>query len=78
MMTNYLLEKSRVINQSQGERNYHVFYHLLKGADAEFLKKLSLKQPKNYKYLNQSGCYDVPTINDENCYQEMKRSFEVI
>lgn len=54
-VSHYLLEKSRIISQASGERNYHVFYQLIAGADQELADKLGLTTPDQFKYLNR-GC----------------------
>ena len=49
----YLLEKSRLVSQAKGERNYHVFYEMLVGLSAEEREGLGLTTALDYFYLNQ-------------------------
>ncbi|XP_038221661.1 unconventional myosin-Ib-like [Zerene cesonia] len=51
-LTHYLLEKERVASVAEGERNFHVLYQLLAGADAHLLKRLKLQRSwETYRVL---------------------------
>lgn len=52
-VTEYLLEKSRIVTQAPDERNYHVFYELLAGLTEEEKLKYGLLSADKYFYLNQ-------------------------
>lgn len=51
----FLLESSRVVSQQRGEKNYHVFYHLLAGMDEEAQERLELEPTTRYKLLHDAG-----------------------
>ncbi|XP_052850259.1 LOW QUALITY PROTEIN: unconventional myosin-XV [Drosophila gunungcola] len=54
-ITQYLLEKSRIVTQAPGERNYHVFYELLGGLSETERAKYGLLEADKYFYLNQGA-----------------------
>jgi myosin heavy subunit len=70
---NYLLEKSRVVSQDEGERNFHIFYQLLLGSNDDILTKYKLNdnEPSKYHYVGQSGCLEVESKSDEDDFNEV-------
>lgn len=74
----YLLEKSRVIFQNPKERNYHVFYQLLKGASQSLLDQLSLTSSiSDYEYLNK-GLFSVDSIDDKAEFKNLMEAFQIM
>lgn len=64
-IVNYLLEKSRVVVQARGERNFHVFYQLCGGADRAMREKLGLRSAGAYDYLTGGDCMTIDGGDDE-------------
>uniref|UniRef100_A0A3B3V9S7 Myosin IF n=1 Tax=Poecilia latipinna TaxID=48699 RepID=A0A3B3V9S7_9TELE len=69
-ISNFLLEKSRVVSQNESERNFHIYYQLIEGANAQQKEGLGLMTPDYYYYLNQSGTYKVDGTNDSKDFSE--------
>ncbi|KAF8042929.1 hypothetical protein BT93_A1303 [Corymbia citriodora subsp. variegata] len=73
----YLLERSRVCQISDPERNYHSFYHLC-AAPQEEIEKYKLGNPESFHYLNQSNCYQLDGVNDAEEYLAIRRAMNVV
>ncbi|EFJ25955.1 hypothetical protein SELMODRAFT_98074 [Selaginella moellendorffii] len=72
----YLLEKSRVVYQSYGERSYHVFYQLCAGADHALRQKINLKLASDYQYLSRNGCLTIDAVDDAAQFRAMLNAMD--
>ncbi|CAL9162143.1 unnamed protein product [Musa hybrid cultivar] len=73
----YLLERSRVCQVSDPERNYHCFY-LLCAAPQEIVEKYKLGKPSSFHYLNQSNCYELVGVSDAHDYLATRRAMDIV
>ncbi|KAL4217849.1 hypothetical protein ACF0H5_022588 [Mactra antiquata] len=51
-ITEHMLEKSRVVRQSPGEKNFHIFYNLMCGFTVDERKRYFLEQPEKYRIID--------------------------
>lgn len=74
----FLLEKSRVVQCSEGERSYHIFYQLCAGAPPSLREKLNLRNASEYKYLSQSNCFSISRLDDAEQFHIVTEALDIV
>ncbi len=61
----------------KGERNFHIFYQMTKGATGQMKEQLGLTEPSYFRYLNMSGEYNADGVDDVEEFKEMSRAMDI-
>uniref|UniRef100_A0A8C2LHA5 Unconventional myosin-Va n=1 Tax=Cricetulus griseus TaxID=10029 RepID=A0A8C2LHA5_CRIGR len=77
-MRTYLLEKSRVVFQSENERNYHIFYQLCACAQQSEFKHLQLGSAEEFNYTRMGGNTVIEGVNDRADMVETQKTFTLL
>uniref|UniRef100_A0A8C6RYR2 Myosin VC n=1 Tax=Nannospalax galili TaxID=1026970 RepID=A0A8C6RYR2_NANGA len=77
-MRTYLLEKSRVVFQSENERNYHIFYQLCASAQQSEFKHLKLGSAEEFNYTRMGGSTTIEGVNDRADMLETQKTFTLL
>ncbi|XP_075169246.1 dilute class unconventional myosin isoform X2 [Haematobia irritans] len=75
-MHTYLLEKSRVVFQAIGERNYHIFYQLC-SARSDY-PELILDHQDKFEYLNMGQSPDIEKVSDKDQFKETIQAMQIL
>ena len=77
-ISNFLLEKSRVVTQNPNERNFHIFYQLCCGMDEESKKQFGITEPNYYNYLNMHDCYKESILSEFACVVHIRNELSIM
>ncbi|XP_041853672.1 unconventional myosin-Vc [Melanotaenia boesemani] len=77
-MRTYLLEKSRVVFQSEDERNYHIFYQMCSCADSPEFKNLRLLSADKFRYTCMGGDTTIEGVSDRKDMEETQQTFSML
>ncbi|XP_077372230.1 unconventional myosin-Va-like [Festucalex cinctus] len=77
-MRTYLLEKSRVVFQAHGERNYHIFYQLCASSHLPEFKNLKLGDADDFHYTNQGHNLVIDGVDDVKDMCNTRRAFSLL
>ncbi|CAI5438217.1 unnamed protein product [Caenorhabditis angaria] len=77
-LSNFLLEKSRVVFQNEGDRNFHIFYQLCAGVDKNLRSNLGIGELKYYNYLNMSGVFKAEDTDDGKEFENTLNAMKVV
>uniref|UniRef100_A0A8C9MMW1 Myosin VC n=1 Tax=Serinus canaria TaxID=9135 RepID=A0A8C9MMW1_SERCA len=77
-MRTYLLEKSRVVFQSENERNYHIFYQLCASAMQPEYEHLKLGSAEEFNYTRMGGSTVIEGVDDRANMVETQKTFALL
>ncbi|XP_056244142.1 unconventional myosin-Va-like [Seriola aureovittata] len=77
-MKTYLLEKSRVVFQAHGERNYHIFYQLCASSHLPEFKPFKLGCADDFHCTNQGQSPVIDGVDDAKEMSNTRRAFSLL
>lgn len=78
-ISEYLLERSRLVRQNVEEENFHIFYYMFAGLSLENRKKFHLQYPEEYRYLtNGASCLKSDKQVLKEHYEDLRNSLDLV